>query len=135
MTKLSKSLKIPNFVEDNELLIRSPYTNYVRSVILTVISQPMFNLETLPPSLPILVFKYIFLLFCSWFTIFLGLKDFIWSDFWKHLNYFFKLIRVSVKLPLGFILYILGRWFTMLWGLKNEFDFTIVRYFISCPKG
>ena len=46
-------------MEDNELLIRSPYTNYVRSVILTVISQPMFNLETLPPSLPILVFKYI----------------------------------------------------------------------------
>ena len=61
--KLSKSLKISNFADDNELLIHSPYwTSLVtcESVILTVISRPMFNLETLAPSLPILVFKLIF---------------------------------------------------------------------------
>ena len=53
--KLSKSLKISNFADDNELLIHSPYwTSLVtcESVILTVISRPMFNLETLAPSLP-----------------------------------------------------------------------------------
>ena len=132
--KLSKSLKISNFADDNELLIQSPYwTSLVtcESVILTVISRPMFNLETLAPSLPpdscLQVnfrlsiwspYEYIFHSSCS-FTIFCGLEDFIWSDFWKHLNYFFKLIRVSVQLPLGFISYIFGRWFTGFWGLKN----------------
>ena len=122
--KLSKSLKIPNFEEDNELLIHSPYWT---SLITRVASYWQWFLDkcltwrrSLPPDACLQVnfrssvwppYEYIFHFFCSWLTIFGGLKDFIWSDFWKHINYFFKLIRGSVQLPLGFILYIFGRWF------------------------
>ena len=127
--KLSKSLKISNFADDNELLIHSPYwTSLVtcESVILTVISRPMFNFSIPDSCLQVNFrlsvwspYEYIFHSSCSWFTIFWDLEDFIWSDFWKHLNYFFKLVRVSVQLPLGFISHIFGRWFTGFWGLKN----------------